>query len=145
MLLCYCGRSANQYWWYDPVMNNTLKDTYSIPSSVLICRNQSPKKVNMTLARLLSRSFLPKAWHTFQKPLFRNKRFMLDEMFQQNTTKFAIFLEYKNPCFFCSFIFFPNECSGLCWHRPGPGHSLGKKYNKAKWKTKKNYIGFHIP
>ena len=30
--------------------------------------------------------------------LFRNKRFMLDEMFQRNASKFAIFLEYENHC-----------------------------------------------
>ena len=29
-------------------------------------------------------------------------------------------------CFsFCQLLFFPNECPGLCRHRPG--HSLGKK------------------
>ena len=43
--------------------------------------------------------------------LFRNKRFMLDEMFQWNASKFAILLEYENPhsCFLffisCYFIF----------------------------------------
>ena len=30
--------------------------------------------------------------------LFRNKRFVLDEKFQQNASKFAILLEYENPC-----------------------------------------------
>ena len=33
-----------------------------------------------------------------QSAFFRNKRFMLDEMFQRNASKFAIHLEYKNPC-----------------------------------------------
>ena len=37
--------------------------------------------------------------------LFRNKRFMLDEMFQRNASKFAIFLEYENPCSFFRFSF----------------------------------------
>ena len=37
--------------------------------------------------------------------LFRNKRFMLDEMFQQNASKFSILLEYKNPRSFI-FVFF---------------------------------------
>ena len=37
--------------------------------------------------------------------LFRNKRFMLDEMTWQNTSKFAILLEYKNPCNFFHFSF----------------------------------------
>ena len=58
---------------------------------------------------------------------------MLDEMFQQNTTKFAIFLEYKNPCFLCSSIFFPNE--GIHY-----GRNIVERNEK-----KKNYIGFHIP
>ena len=49
-------------------------------------------------------------------PLFRNMRLMLVEMVQQNTSKFAILLEYKNlhvhSFFFisCYFIFFDNEC-----------------------------------
>ena len=37
--------------------------------------------------------------------LFRNKRFMIDEVFQQNASKFAIFLEYKNPHSFFHFSF----------------------------------------
>ena len=35
---------------------------------------------------------------TITSTIFRNKRFMLDEMTQRNASKFAIFLEYKNPC-----------------------------------------------
>ena len=62
--------------------------------------------------------------------LFRNKRFMLDEMFQQNTSKSAILLEYENPCSFfcfsfCATLFFPIECPGLSQH--SPGHSVGEK------------------
>ena len=61
--------------------------------------------------------------------LLRNKRFLLKILEKQNTSKFAIFLEYKNPRSFffisCYFIFFPNERPGLCRHRPG--HSLGEK------------------
>ena len=37
--------------------------------------------------------------------LFGNKRFMLDEMYPRNTSKFAIFLELQNPSNF-SFNFF---------------------------------------
>ena len=56
--------------------------------------------------------------------LFRNKRFMLDEKFQGNASKFAIFLENENLHSFFHFsflatVFFPNECPGLCQHRPG--------------------------
>ena len=42
---------------------------------------------------------------------------MLDEMFQRNASKFAILLEYENPCSFFRFsfratLFFPpNECT----------------------------------
>ena len=56
--------------------------------------------------------------------LFRNKRFMLDKMFQWNASKFAILLEYENLHIFVLFfilsyfIFSPNECRGLCWRRP---------------------------
>ena len=51
--------------------------------------------------------------------LFRNRRFMLDEMFQRNASKFVILLEYKKPhsLFFISSLratlFFHNECPGL--------------------------------
>ena len=38
-------------------------------------------------------------------PLFRIKRFMLNEMFQGKASKFAILLEYKNPRSFFSFSF----------------------------------------
>ena len=71
--------------------------------------------------------------------LFRNTRFMLDEMFQRNASKFAIFYIYENPKLFfisCYIIYSLNECPGLCWHRPG--HSLGGKIQlhemkKATW------------
>ena len=60
----------------------------------------------------------------------RNKGFMLEEMFQRNTSKFAIYLEYENSCsfFHSSFyvtLFSPNECPDLCRHRPG--RLLGEK------------------
>ena len=42
----------------------------------------------------------------FFSTLFRNKRFMLDEMFQKNASKFIILLEYENlhSCFLFYFI-----------------------------------------
>ena len=70
---------------------------------------------------------------------------MLDEIFQQNASKFAIILEYENPCSFfrISFranLFFPNEFPGLCRH--GPGHSLGKKIKLHEVKNKKSTWDF---
>ena len=38
---------------------------------------------------------------------------MLDEMFQQNASKFAIFLEYENQFSFRATIFPPNECTAV--------------------------------
>ena len=78
--------------------------------------------------------------------LFRNKRFMLDEMTKRNALKFAIFYIYENPnllfSFFNSsyFIYFPNECPGLCQHRPG--HSLGENSKLHKMKNGKKLHGF---
>ena len=53
--------------------------------------------------------------------LFRKNIFMLDEIFQgRNTIKFAIILEYENPCVFFRFsfratlFFFPNEFRDFC-------------------------------
>ena len=52
--------------------------------------------------------------------LFTNWGFVLDEKFQRNASIFAILLTKENPKllfpFFisCYFIFFPNECPGLC-------------------------------
>ena len=64
---------------------------------------------------------------------------MLDEMFQQNASKFAIFLEYENPRSFFHFpfratlFFSPNECPGLSQH--SPGHSLGEKIKLHEMKN----------
>ena len=38
--------------------------------------------------------------------LFRNKRFILDEMTYRNDSKFAIFLEYENPLTHIVFFYF---------------------------------------
>ena len=48
--------------------------------------------------------------------LFTNKRFILDEMFQQNTSKLAIFLECENQCtfFILTFISQKYECPCIC-------------------------------
>ena len=50
--------------------------------------------------------FLKIFWTEHAAPtLFRNKRFMLDEMLQRNASKFAILLEYENPSSFFRFSF----------------------------------------
>ena len=72
--------------------------------------------------------------------------FVLDEKFQRNASKFAIFYIYENPKllfpFFisCYFIFLPNECPSLCRH--SSGHSLCKNKCSMKWKTEKATLGF---
>ena len=57
--------------------------------------------------------------HMFEKvnnTLFRNKRFVLNEMFKRNASKFAIFYDYKKTHVvffvfqFVQLYFFPYEC-----------------------------------
>ena len=48
--------------------------------------------------------------------LFRNKKFVLNEMFQRIASKFAIFYVYENPKLLFSFrawTFFTYECPGI--------------------------------
>ena len=55
---------------------------------------------------------------------------MLDEMFEQNSSKSAIFLEYVNPGFFrftfCATIFFP-LMNAQVYVDIDQGNSLGEK------------------
>ena len=37
-------------------------------------------------------------WIQYSNHLFRNKKFMSDEMFQRKASRFVMILEYKNPC-----------------------------------------------
>ena len=37
-------------------------------------------------------------WIQYSNHLFRNKKFMSDEMFQRKASRFLMILEYKNPC-----------------------------------------------
>ena len=73
--------------------------------------------------------------------LLRNKKFMLDEMPQQNASKLAIFLEYENPRSFFHFmlLFSSYKCPGLRRHRQG--HSLE---NKIKQHEMRNDVGFQF-
>ena len=50
-------------------------------------------KFNFGIAMVIARL----NWDFLHGSLFRNKRFMLDEMFRKNASKFAILLEYENP------------------------------------------------
>ena len=59
-------------------------------------------------------------WAKFNSifPLFRNKRFALNEMFQRNASKFAISYAYENPHSFlffisCNFTFYLNIDQGI--------------------------------
>ena len=128
-----------------------------IPESSIF---ESPKSLIMILlsssglwykrfSGLRSRCTTPELWRIKETTiknchsLFRKKRFMLDEKFQQNASKLATFYVYENTqsCFFhfsfCATLFFPlmNAASGLCWHRPG--HSLGKKIKLHEMKNEK--------
>ena len=82
-------------------------------------------------------------WHLIT--LLPISEFVLDDMFQWNASKFAIFYIYKNTkllfpyLILCYFFLLP----GLCWHRPG--HLLGNKINySTKWKMEKATLGFCI-
>ena len=76
-------------------------------------------------------------------PLFRNKRFMLDEI--------VIFLEYENPnCFLFSisdnFGFLTvNSLVYFDVHRPGRASSTVKNPKLLEMKNEKKYLGFLIP
>ena len=75
------------------------------------------KNTALTLC-ILSYGFFAVLEHT-DATLFRNKKFILNVMLKRNASKFAIFLEYENPCSFFIFhfvllYFSPNECPGLC-------------------------------
>ena len=75
----------------------------------------------------------PQKSQTKMTTLFRKKRFMLDEMFQWNTSKFAIFHIYENPKSFFPFhstLFFPlMNALALVYvdNRHRPGQSLREK------------------
>ena len=51
-------------------------------------------------------------------------------------------MEYEKPCVSFRATLLPNECPGLCRHRPG--HLLGKNKNKVarNEERKKNYLVF---
>ena len=73
--------------------------------------------------------------------------FVLNEKFQRNTLKFAIFyIDIRTPkvafsvFHFVLLYFFPNECPGPCRHILG--HSLGKNIKKHEMKNGKNNYGF---
>ena len=82
----------------------------------------------------------------FSETLFKNKIFLLDEIFQQNTSKFVPLFFFGIPRWiflfhfsFCAILYvFPNECPGICQNRPG--HSFIWEINKIE-----HYRGFCIP
>ena len=80
--------------------------------------------------------------------LFRNKRFMLDEMSQRNASKFAIFLEHENPCSFFRFsfratlIFFPPNALVYVDIRE---EKIVARYEKRKKTTYSTWVFIFIP
>ena len=63
---------------------------------------------------------------------------MLNEIFQQNASKFAICLEYENFNFFFHFVllyFPPNKCPGLRRHIPSKAFIREEK-NKVEQNEK---------
>ena len=75
---------------------------------------------------------------------FRNKRFALNKMFQQNASKFAIFYFQANSCglFHSSFLAtLQYECPDLC-HRAG--YSYGKNVKWHKMKNEINYMNLSV-
>ena len=75
-----------------------------------------------------------------------NKRFLLKVLTPQNASKIAIFLWKENPkllfpfLILCYFIFSPNECPGLCRHRPGSRTFIREKYKVAQYKKWKKQL-----
>ena len=80
-------------------------DLRGAPWRVKVTKSIIPMWSSIGIAKL--RLTLP--WYSWcrdhHRPLFRNKRFALNEMFQQNASKFAIFYVYENPCSFFRFSF----------------------------------------
>ena len=64
-----------------------------------------PKKLKGKDVRINGIKVQVKVPTTNRSPLFRNKRFMLNEMTPQNASKFTIFLEDKNSRSFYNFSF----------------------------------------
>ena len=99
----YFSRNVSWKRIFGPTTNLVGSTTYMLLKTF--------KKVCEVPKRLLLKYFLS-IWNLIHTiPLFSNKEFMLDEMFEWNTSKFAIFLEYENPRIFsffnsCNFIFF---------------------------------------
>ena len=67
--------------------------------SVYFCGKNNKEKLNNNVPeQVLKKASLPTMFaSTFICTLFRNKRFILNLIPQQNASKFAIIYEYKNP------------------------------------------------
>ena len=96
-------------------MIKALKATGASPEEIAKTMYQAMEKAGASpeeMARVMAQA-LADSGASRKCPLFRQKRFMLDEKFQRNASKFAIIYMYKNPKllfpFFisCYFIFFP--------------------------------------
>ena len=95
-----------------------------------VLENWSEKKYLLSLEHTLQKREVYAWWNDLEKHF-----------------KICHFLEYENPHSFCfHFVplnFPPNECPGLCQHRP---RAFIRGENKIAWneKWKKNYVSFRF-
>ena len=89
---------------------------------------------------------IPNVWVS-RSPLFRKKRLMLDEKFQVvKCFKMCHILYIRKPqvtysIFHFTLLYFsPNECPGLCWHRPGARAFIRGKNKVAKNEKQKKQL-----
>ena len=118
--VCYISQQQQKQYFFLP-LHNLLVDVSTTMTNITETQSKLKVKILVNLCK----------FNSANAKLLPISEFVLNEQFQWNASKFAIFYIHENPKllfpFFISpyFIFFPNECPGLCRHRPG--HSLGKK------------------
>ena len=85
--------APNSFFWqgFYKTLSDCPRTIYCVSDSVCSVINHDCKRWYHCPAKSIS--------------LFRNKRFMLDKMTQQNASKFAILLVYENQHSICSFSF----------------------------------------
>ena len=95
------GTVLRVLWWNLKLHNQLLKYLLFYPSSNWLCKCQSryicnifcQYKIHQNLIIVqLSNTYLLMLYHLYILILFRNKKFMLDEMTWQNASKFAKYM-----------------------------------------------------